>query len=173
MLKRVVLALLFAFPFIVSAQTPAKFGHADFEAIVALMPEKIAADKKYQETAKAYQDDLNRLQNELNKKFQSYQIQRDSLPEEIRVRREQEIDDVSSRAQKFKAEAADQLQQKQIELMKPIIEKLQSAVKEVGDEGGYTYILDSSVAKNVGLILYVGKNSEDLTDKVKTKLNLQ
>lgn len=173
MLNRVLLACLFVLPFAVSSQAQTKFGHADFEAIVALMPEKAEADKKYEEVAKAYQKDLDRLQSELNQKFQAYQLQRDSLPEPIRVRREQEIDDISTRAQKFKMEATQQLQEKQVELMQPIIDKLQKAVNEIGDEEGFVYILDSSVAKKSGMLMYIGKNSEDVTEKVKIRLRLK
>ncbi|MGY8988737.1 MAG: OmpH family outer membrane protein, partial [Flavobacteriales bacterium] len=58
-------------------------------------------------------------------------------------------------------------QQKEQELLQPILKKAQNAIDEVADKGKYTYILDSSA----GLILY-SKDSEDILDKVKKELGL-
>jgi outer membrane protein len=53
-------------------------------------------------------------------------------------------------------------------LLKPILEKIDVAVKAVGKEGGYTFIFDTSS----GSMLFATE-SEDITSLVKTKLGMK
>lgn len=48
-------------------------------------------------------------------------------------------------------------------------EVVAQAIKTVGSEEGYTYIIDSSK----GTIVYAGADAVDVTAKVKAKLGLQ
>ncbi|MGB0177823.1 MAG: OmpH family outer membrane protein, partial [Owenweeksia sp.] len=67
--------------------------------------------------------------------------------------------------------AQEDLQQKQVELLTPIIEKATKAVQDVAKENGFTYILDSSPSKAV--VIFAADNSEDVMPKVKAKLGIQ
>ena len=58
------------------------------------------------------------------------------------------------------------IEQQQETMIAPIQEKLMNAVKEVGVEGDYVYILDESS------VAFKGSMAEDITDKVKTKLGI-
>ena len=51
--------------------------------------------------------------------------------------------------------------------MAPIQEKLMTAVKEVGTEGNYVYVLDETG------VVFKGTMTEDITPKVKAKLGIQ
>ena len=51
--------------------------------------------------------------------------------------------------------------------MTPIQQKIQDAIKAVGAEQGYTYIIDPQV------LLFQGSNAIDATQLVKTKLGLK
>ena len=61
------------------------------------------------------------------------------------------------------------MSKKQQELLAPIQEKLRAAIKAVGDEKGYTYMLDN----NPGIVLYTGNSAIDATPLVKAKLGLK
>ena len=51
--------------------------------------------------------------------------------------------------------------------MAPIYEKINTAIKAVGDENGYTYILEDSQ------VIYKNPTANDVTPLVKAKLNLK
>ena len=55
-----------------------------------------------------------------------------------------------------------------MELIAPLIEKVQNAVNAVGQEKGFTYILD----KASGTVVYIGDNAIDITADVKAKLGI-
>ena len=61
------------------------------------------------------------------------------------------------------------MQKAQQEKMTPIYKKLDDAIKAVGDEKGYAYIIDN----NPGIVLYTGNAAIDATPLVKAKLGLK
>ena len=63
------------------------------------------------------------------------------------------------------ADMEKQLAEKQNTGMAPILEKVNTAIKAVADEGGFTYILDTQA----GVILYADETA-DVTGLVKAKL---
>ena len=101
-----------------------------------------------------------------------------ALPEVADMRKQ--IDDLNANYQKeletmqneFQKKYSDFIAQqdvnkKQQELIAPIQQKMADAIKAVGTEQGYTYIIDPQV------LLYTGPNAIDATPFVKTKLGLQ
>ena len=64
--------------------------------------------------------------------------------------------------------AQEQLQNREAELLKPIIDRAKKAIEDVAKEGGYTYILDAGTAA----ILY-SQDSDDIMPLVKKKLGLK
>lgn len=80
----------------------------------------------------------------------------------------QEILENDQKIQAFLKAAKADLKQRQESLEKPIKAKLNEAVKAVGQEGGYTYIIDNST----GNVVYSGSDAIDVTPLVKAKLGL-
>lgn len=166
MLKKFLVAALLALPICVSAQD-LKFATVNLQAIFQVMPETAAANVAIQEKAKQYEDENLKMREELEKKYNEYATERETLPENIRVRREQEIQEISQRMENFMEVARNDLQQQQEQLIAPIQEKLMGAVKEVATEGNYVYVLDEAQ------IVFKGTMTEDITPKVKAKLGIQ
>ena len=65
----------------------------------------------------------------------------------------------------YQAHAQQDLQKKEIELLKPITEKAKAAILKVGSNQGFDYVLDSSQGQ--GVIMASGK---DLLVAVKSEL---
>lgn len=93
----------------------------------------------------------------------------DTIPETIRARRMQEVQDSQSRIESFREMAAQDIQKQQEALFAPIQQKLMDAIKSVGAEGKYTYIFDLAYP----IVIYQGAPSEDVTPLVKAKLGLK
>jgi outer membrane protein len=80
------------------------------------------------------------------------------------------LQDMKNRIDNFQAGAQTQLQEQQVALTQPIFNKVDKAIKEVGKEGGFIYVLD--VAK--GSLLYFDETkSTNIMPLVKTKLGLK
>jgi outer membrane protein len=159
--------LLFSAGF-ANAQTP-KFGHIDLQALIQVMPERATAEKQYTAYQKELEDALGIMQKEFQTKYMEYATKRDSLSETVRKMKEEDLNAMNERIQTYQSSASQQLQTKQAELLKPVFEKADKAVKEVGADKGLIYVFDMSSR----VILYNSKESVDILPFVKTKLGIQ
>ena len=95
------------------------------------------------------------------------QMQAGNLSPIQQQQKETDLQKKQQELQKLEGSAQQEFSQKQSELFQPIIEKVNSAIKRVGEKNGYDYIFDSSV----GAMLHTNK-SDDVTTQVKQELGL-
>ena len=152
-----------------TTQQKYKFGHINSQELMKAMPENDSAQAKLKRFAKQLQDEYNAMQVEYNKKAQEFQNQQNNLTDLIKKTKLQELDDLQKRMQDYQATAQQDMQQKQAELLQPIINKANQAIKDVAQENGFIYIFDISR----GTILYFSDQSVDILPMVKKKLGIQ
>lgn len=145
-----------------------KIGHVDSSSIMEIMPERVKVEQELQAYAAELQAELQAMGAEYQSKIQDYQANQATMSNLIRQSKEKEILDLETRIQEFQGSADMALQSKQVELITPLIEKVQNAVNAVGKEKGFTYILD----KAAGVVVFIGDNAIDITADVKAKLGL-
>ncbi|MCD8388035.1 MAG: OmpH family outer membrane protein [Bacteroidales bacterium] len=165
MIKKAILAILIALPMSVFAQ---KFGVVDVESIISAMPEYATVQKQIADASQKYQDEFDKLNEEMNKKVTEYQTldQDATTPQSIKERRIQEIQELDNKIQQFRNTASQDIARQQQQLMAPVEQKFQEAITSVGQEGGYTFIFQKGVA------LYDGAGVVDVTSAVKAKLGV-
>jgi len=146
-----------------------KLAHVKSQEIMVEMQEYKDAVNALETRAKGYQDELTRIQEELQKKYNEYVAQADSLPRNIAERREKEINDMNQRYQEFQQEASQAMQQAQQEAMNPIMQKISEAVEAIGKADGYTYVIDLTNSS----IAFIGDSAVDITAKVKVQLGIK
>ena len=171
MLKKIALVLMLALPMGVFAQN-LKFGHINAQEIVSAMPEFAKAQSDIEALDKQLTSELQRTQEEFNKKYQEFQqaIAKDSLPANIAERRQKELQDMMQRQEQFQQEAQQQMQKAQNDAMVPIYKKLDDAIKAVGAAEGVIYIFDLARTP----VAYVNESqSVNLTAKVKAQLGIK
>ena len=132
MLKKIALVMLLALPMGVFAQN-LKFGHINAQEIITVMPEFTKAQNDIQTLEKQLTAELQRTQEEFNKKYQEFQqaIAKDSLPPNIAERRQKELQDMMQRQEQFQQDAQQQMQKAQTDAMAPIYKKLDDAIKDL------------------------------------------
>ena len=143
-----------------------KIAYVNTQDVFMAMPEVSAMEKTMADVNEGYKKELKTMQDEYQTKYSAFFSQQDSLSENIKLRRMQEIQDIQARIDNFVQVAQQDVQKKQQELLMPIQEKLQKAIKDVGAETGYTYIVDPAA------LLYTGPNAIDATPLVRKKLGL-
>ncbi|MGE5347983.1 MAG: OmpH family outer membrane protein, partial [Actinomycetota bacterium] len=129
------------------------------------MPDYDSAMKKYNAFGQELTNALELMQVEYNNKLDQYVKDSKNLTDLVKANKEQELADMQNRINNFQQQAQVQLQDKQAELLNPIIEKATNAINAVAKEGGYIYIYD------VRTLVYVDTvKSTDIGPLVKTKL---
>ena len=167
MLKKIALILLLIAPMSVFAQ---KFGHIRTQEIVTAMPEYTKAQTDIKTMQQQFEDEIKRASDDVNKKYAEYQQDQANLPKNIQERRQKELQDLTQRGMQLQQDAEQQLQQSWMQMLEPIVKKIEDAIKTVGPEGGYTYIFDLNATN----IPYVSETlSTDVTAAVKAKLGIK
>ncbi len=153
----------------ITAQT-IKFGHINRNELIQAMPEFDSAKVKLEKLNTELSNALELLQVEYNNKAESYLKDSKNLTDIVRQTKEQELQDYQKRMSDFQTNAQQQLQDKQVELFKPITDRADKAIKDVGKENGFTYIFDLSTNQ---IAYYDETKSTNVMPLVKTKLGLK
>ncbi|MBN9482483.1 MAG: hypothetical protein BGO70_18045 [Bacteroidetes bacterium 43-93] len=148
------------------AQT--KFGHINSQELLNVMPEMTKANTDLDAYTKTFQDQLQSMSAEYEKKVKEYQAGDKTMTDAVREVKEKEIRDLQARIESTNQSAQDKVQTKRKELLQPILDKAEKAIKDVAKEKGYDYVFDTST----GAVL-VTKDADNLLPLVKTKLGIK
>jgi outer membrane protein len=148
---------------VASAQT--KVGHIDVSALMTTMPAMKAAETQLTKLRDEYDTQYKKLVTEYQTKRAQYEKEAATAGDVLNETRTQEMQDFGSRIQKYQDDAQKALQDKSVELQKPIMEKAQAAIQKVARAKGIQYVLDSTVGSGVLLA-----DGTDLLADVKKEL---
>ncbi len=168
LIKLIIIALFLFSGTTVNAQNY-KFGHVNSQELLSIMPERDSAEAKIQQYAKELESQLEIMNVEYNNKLNDYVEKRDILTLLVKQTKEQELSEMQKRIQDFTANAEQDLQQQNAQLIQPIILKAEKAIKDVAKENGFTYIFDLSR----GSVIYFSEQSVDILPMVRKKLGLE
>ena len=154
MLKKIALLLMLVLPMSVFAQ---KFGHIKTQEILTVMPEYTKAQTDIQTMQKQYEDEMKRLQDEINKKFAAYQQEQANLPKNIQERRQKELQELNERGMQMGQDAQQQLQQSWMQMLEPIAKKIDDAIKAssflaISPSGPKYFCLSSAASFSLAMI---------------------
>ncbi len=157
------IALLLVFSFSTFAQS--KIAHINTTELVASMPEMNDAKTELEKLAKTYETDIQTMAAELQSKVKQYDTEAAAQTDEENAKRLQEVQGMEQSIRQYQAQAQQELQKKEFDLLKPITEKAQAAISKVADAMGFDYVLDSTQGQ--GVIIASGA---DLMIEVKKEL---
>ena len=132
---------------VASAQT--KVGHIDVSASMSTMPAMKAAEAQLNKLREGYDTEYKKLVTEYQTKAAQYQKEAETAGDVLNQTRSQEMQDMGTRIQKYQDDASKSLQDKSVELQKPLMEKAQAAIQKVARAKGIQYVLDSTVGSGV------------------------
>jgi outer membrane protein len=102
---------------------------------------------------------------ELQSKVKQYDTEAAAQTDEENAKRLQEVQGMEQSIRQYQAQAQQELQKKEFDLLKPITEKAQAAISKVADAMGFDYVLDSTQGQGV-----IIANGTDLMVEVKKEL---
>lgn len=159
-----VLALLGASHFM-SAQ---KIAHINVQQLIENHPDMLSANKQLETIAGTYDKDYAMMVTEFTNKRDKYIAEETNTSEAVNQERAVELQNMQKSIQDFYADAQKKLSEKELELKKPIADKVTETIKKVGKAKGYEYVLDSSLGSGVLLA-----DGQDLLIDVKKELGIQ
>lgn len=146
-----------------------KFGHINYEELVAAMPERDEAQKTLEKEYNEMRSILESMSVEFNKKLLASQSA-DTLSETGKKMLAQELQDMQTRIEQYQRNGEQRLAQRQQELLEPLLDKAEKAIKAVATKEGFLYIFDVSTGSQV---LFFSDKSIDIMPLVKKELGIQ
>lgn len=152
-----------------SASFAQKFGYVDSEYILSQIPEYKTAQGQLDAMSVQWQKEIEAKYSEIDKMYKSYQAEQVLLSEEMKRKRENDIiakEKDAKELQKQKFGVDGDLFKKRQELVKPIQDKIYSAIKTLAEAGTYGIIFD----KASDLTMIYTSPKYDKSDDVLTKM---
>ena len=151
-----------------------KFGRVDLAAVVSNMAEFKEAQTNLEAYGRDLQDQLEQIQVEFNTLYAEYEKNVATYSDSVRQLKERELTELQQRFQDFQQIAQQDMQRKEAEVMNPIYEKANEAVKKIASAGGYIAVFSTAgdQPSSAGLAYFDPAALTDITPEVKKELGI-
>lgn len=149
-----------------------KFAHFNMSNILPEMEDYKAASAEVQKVGQQYQEELERLQKEYQTKVEEFKklSEEGKTAQAILESKATDLQKMEQSIQDFYQASQQDMQKQQQEKMEPIQAKIQAAIKKIAENGGYVYVVDSSI----GAITFINEAlSTDVTAQLKAELGIK
>lgn len=153
-----------------SAIAQSKFGYVSYKEIVKALPEYAIVTIHIDELQAKYEAEIARSEREFNQKYSDFIEEQAGFPENIRIKRHKELQELMEKSIEFKDEVNRAMREARHEMMKPLYEKVDEAVMKICIDEGYDYILNTDERVYIAIN---PNNGKDITAQLKKALNVE
>lgn len=150
------------------ATSAPKFGYINSSQILAEAPGRAEAEAQFEREVGAYRQQLQRMSDSLQHLDSAFQREAPRLDSATRRARQKSIAEREATYQQRANQLNQQMQNRQSELVRPIMEQLQKVLEALRIEERYTMIFDVSAGS--GSVVVSADKSLDITPKVLARL---
>lgn len=145
-----------------------KVAHINTQELVDAMPSYKAVLADLEKLQRSYDSQITEMGTELQKTMERYGREAETQTDEENLRRQKEVQETNAKIIEYRQNALKDLQAKEQELIKPILEKARVAIQKVARAKGFQFVLDSTPGAG-GVIMADGY---DLMSDVKADLGI-
>ncbi|MFQ5824166.1 MAG: OmpH family outer membrane protein [bacterium] len=152
------------------ASAQLKIGYINSNKILETYKEAVDVRKQLQEINAQWENEAKDMQKEIQELLDQLESQSLLLSDERKQAKQQEIQNLNLKYQRFLQEKwgpQGELAKKEAELLKPVFDKINEAIRKIGNSEGFSYIFDV-INSN---ILFASEDQPDLTDRLFDELN--
>lgn len=161
-------ALAAAIPALASAQGTQKFAFVNSQAILANAPGRAEAEATFEKEMTNVRTQLQKLQDSVNTMSEAFAKEEASLSPAAKEGRLKTLREKEAAWQQQAQRLQDQAQDRQEQLMQPIMDNLRKVLDDVRTDGGYAFIFDVAA----GAFIVSADKNLDITDRVISRLRL-
>ena len=146
MMKRFLLVIFACIALTAQAQDNTqvlRFGYLSYEAALKAMPENAAVLMKMDSLRSAFQEELQRVENEFNRKYEDFLEGQKDFPRTILLKRQMELQEMLQKNIQFKQQSIDELKQTETLLMAPLRTRLNAAIATVAREQHLALVINT------------------------------
>ncbi|HRG18016.1 MAG TPA: OmpH family outer membrane protein [Flavobacterium lutivivi] len=144
-MRRLKSLLLAAVLFVGASQTinaQAKTAHVDVNEIISKMPAMLDAQKQLEKLSATYDAEYKTMAEEYQNKIKKYEQEASTVTDAVNQTRQTEVQDLIKRITDYRDNAQKELQKKESDLVKPLMDKIKASIQKVGKAKGFQYVLN-------------------------------
>lgn len=168
-MRKLLLVLIILPFFSISLFAQPNIGYVDSDTIMKELPDAQDAQTKLDNIIKEWQDELTKLEKNYKTQVDEFEKRKLIMSDDLKNQKQRELTKLEEEIEKFRQDkfgVNGELFRKQDEVMKPVQNKIFTAIKEVAEDEGLDFVFDRS-----GDILFLyAKEQYDVTNKVLAKL---
>lgn len=153
------------------AQAQQRIGYVDTEYILNQLPEYTSVQQKLEQLEQRWREEIQSQQERVETLEEEFEAREVLYTDEERQRKREAIQEARKKVEQLRKQyfgPDGRLYTRQQELMRPIQERVLSAVERVATEAGYDYVLDR---KGETLFLFA-RDEHSLSDQVLRELGI-
>jgi len=143
-----------------------KIGYTNTDYILSKLPEAKQIESDLKTHREQLGTQLRSKQQEFERKYKSFVDGQATMTDVVKRDVQVELQGMQESIQKFAQEAEKSMQNKQVQLLAPVYEKIDGGIKEVAKEHGFSHVFSQEV------LLYATKEN-DISDLVLAKLGVE
>ena len=143
-----------------------KIGYTNTDYILSKLPEAKQIESELKTHREQLGAQLQSKQQEFERKYQSFIDGQATMTDVVKNDVQSELQELQASIQKFASEAEKSMQNKQIQLLAPVYEKIDGGIKEVAKEKGFSHVFAQGV-------LLFATSENDISDLVLAKLGVE
>ena len=144
-----------------------KFGYLSIDSVLQSMPEYAQMQQDMATMRQQYEAEMKRVEDDFNKKYEEFLDGQKSFPKTILQKRQSELQEMLDKNIAFKKEGLQMLNDTEKTQKDVILMMIDMAVKTIGMQRGYAFILNTDANATPWLNPAMG---EDITKAVKEML---
>ncbi len=143
-LKSLLIAGVIFFGTMQTINAQAKTAHVDVNEIISKMPAMLDSQKQLEKLSATYDAEYKTMAEEYQAKIKKYDQEASTVTDAVNQTRQQEVQDLVKRITDYRDNAQKELQKKESDLVKPLMDKIRASISKVGKAKGYQYVLNAA-----------------------------
>ena len=165
-MKRIVFLMFACLAMTVMAQETqqverALFGYLSYDTVMKAMPDSASAKQRLAVLRTAYNAEVKRVEDEFNKKYESFLEGQRDFPRSILLKRQNELQQLMMQNIAFKEQGEKDLKQAEADEMTPLKAKLNELLANVARQHGFLLIVNTDANACPFIEPTIGQNIQD------------
>lgn len=166
-MKKILLMAAVVFAATATGASAQKFGYVNSQEVVFALPDVKDVEANLQKMGEEWMLQIEEMTVEGNKKVDEYQKTEATLSEVMKQQKQAEIQGLSQRIDELRTQAQSEMDAKETELMKPLIDKVRVAIETVMKAQGLAGVFEGGA-----LVTTDPAQMTDVTPLVKKQLGV-
>jgi outer membrane protein len=154
----------------VHAADPIKIGYVNLEYVMNMLPDSKNVEKDLKTFESQLSTQLKNRATTFQEKLQTFQKEHPKMIDDEKEKKEKELQSLHAEIEQLQLEAQNLLANKQMELLKPLYEKVQKAIETFAKKNKYTHVLNANTG-GISFVLY-GEKQYDLSDFILKEMGI-